>query len=197
MVKIKNIIITIFVSLIIIPCLTYSNAEPNSFSNNENIIQTPLLSNNTTNASVNLAALPAGSDYISLEIQWIPSGGSLIDLGRVDANGLTYDYYNDERIILDATTHILLYIRATDDFTNGQGNTIPISNFKYSGYNGLDTPVITPKSFTTDPDPGKLISRMKKQKTETYANFHLTVPANTEGGTYTTTIIHTAIPHNL
>lgn len=129
---------------------------------------------------------------LGIEVRWNSVASSNINLGTVMADGTVHYWAGGStglevrRIPPQPNMPANLYVRASGDFSDGYGNTIPLSNFRYSDYGGS---VISPRSFETT---NRLVrANWRRGHLEFLpVDLYLTVPIGTEPGNYTVTIYH-------
>ena len=188
--KFNTIHLIIFIFIIFFSVF-FVSAEDSININNNTTNDTNSTSSNVTKQPITVVQL-ADDDKIGIEVYWNGINGSDINLGTLFADGSTYSYPNCETIVNTGKNPTDLYVRATGNFSDGNGNIIPLSNFKYADYGNRIT---TQAAFTTYYT--LVIDNWKNNQEPTvYADLYLTVPPTTEPGTYTVTIYHTAVKSN-
>lgn len=187
--KFNTVHLILFIFILFFSVFFVSAEEPININNNTTN-DTNLTSSNFTNQS--LAAVPlAADDKIGIEVYWDGVNGSDINFRTLLADGSTYQF-SGEAIVNTGKNPTDLYVRASGDFLDGNGDIISLNNFKYANYGNR---IITPTSFTTYYT--LVIDKWKNNEDPTvYADLYLTMPPSTEPGTYTVTIYHAAVKSN-
>lgn len=141
------------------------------------------------NNSVNNSSNPSVQPLLTISVSVNPPN---LNLGTLMPDGTETAFMGLTSVSVLGTgllTPLALYVRANGDFASGGGNIIPLSNFKYDGFNN---PSLPRTSFSTSNGPvlhswsGVLVSDTVP------ANYYLTVPTGTKAGNYTVQVIYTA-----
>lgn len=189
--ELKNTILIVFIVLIVSLGAFFGSVATSSSANETNITNN---SSKINNNSSSITPMSTGWDpQVSISVS--PS----INLGNRIADGLESSHLSVTQVNATGSDFNIqretlnLYVRATGDLSDGT-YTIPLNNLKYDGFSNSSLPKT---SFTTTnariqswPLEGFLWVSVSKS---VYGNYYLTVPMGTASGTYSTTIIYTAM----
>ncbi|OEC87099.1 MULTISPECIES: hypothetical protein [Methanobacterium] len=176
-----NILFAVFSIIFIVASIFSVYADSSNSSNSTN-------TTNTTNVTRNLT----GNAVVQPMSIWVSVSETptTINFGSLNADGTEHTYTSATNVTVSAIgLSASLYTSVGGNFVSSS-DTIPVSNFKYSCSDA--SPAISKTSFTTTPTLVDTFSYFLVN-TKTYRmNYYLTVPVNTQPGTYSTTVIYTA-----
>ena len=176
-----NILFAVFSIVFIITSIFSVYADSSNSSNATNITNTTNVTKNVTKSAV---VKPMSIGDVSIVVT--PQN---IDLGPLAADGSEHAYSGATNVTVNTSLIVsgTFSVRATGNFISGS-NTIPLNNFKYTcpGDINVETPFTTSNQLIDD------YSWNWEWNHKYIMNYYLTIPINTNPGTYSTTIIYTA-----
>ncbi len=172
-----NIIFMAFIIVFITVNILSVYADSSNSSNSTN-------GTNSTNVTKSAVVKPMSIGDVSIVVT--PQN---IDFGPLAADGSEHAYSGATNVTVNTSLIIsgTFSVRATGNFISGS-NTIPLTNFKYTcpGSINVETPFTTSNQLIDD------YSWNWEWNHKYIMNYYLTIPINTNPGTYSTTIIYTA-----
>lgn len=129
------------------------------------------------------------TSIVAITTLWNGNEGSDIDFGNLVADNVAATFSGNETVKDYSNVPITLSTYSSGALSDGS-ETIPLENMLYSGYGNGSLP---DTAFSTSASAVKTWDTPDQASTPTTpVTYTITVPWNTEPGTYTTTIYHVA-----